>query len=1264
MSVENNNNRTAERTKSQTKSAKRQEARNAKKRRRQKATVMRREDLVCPPERDQKKPLLSIIGIACRALILAILVFSLVLLISTAFKIEIRSGRAFLICALFSSLLTVTAVMHRWWKMIGIVPTVGIVVYAAINTPVVDGIITYYNAMIDRMIDAKYYAMASWKIPMLPSYYDRETLIGSAVLAVCFVLCLVIVFPLAKRITAKRMILPCTVIVAIITVLLTYNIANNNWAAALFIASACATLVLASFDRIYSKQSASQKNEVETILFEGDEEPSLRTESSERKNEKKSDRTERKKQVRERRAAKREEKKLKKRIKRSEATVDEELDSYFKVPSRPAKAPRTPSPGQLEKMRKKEERRAEAEKLRGMSPKERRAYMAEVKKRENDEHAARRSRASELRHSKEKYYSYHGSIDRSRTASSGFAGACAFLLVMAILLVPTLTIQDRFTTFPSLEKQLEEMREYVTALLRGDDPILDLMDYQNDPDYFKPRDTTATPRYYTGEKIFSVGTQYETGVYLRGWIGVDYKDGSWYAVDEDTREKYRDAFGTEFSPSEEMFQAFYETMFPEIVKPVDYVKRFRANKDYGFVTMQVNLKREETGDMHALLPIVKLPGTGLREYGTDTELDASFVNFYDGIYVGRAFEDAIDYATVAHLPTMQSEKWIDNVSELIAQYNKDKSQIEAYNKGELDFSSTSRESSTETGKTVTITTSTGFSITENYDLYGNLISRNILSADGYTSLDKLTEYALYMSREEKSELLYDYRINNVYSDFVYDTYLSYTDSDVVSAILATAFKDIPISQFIASQRGATSSATYAERHKTAMYIIDWLCQNYKYTLTPTQVYDPMLNGIENFLVTQKEGYCVQFASAAAVMLRELGIPARYVEGYICSDLEYVRSYEGYEFGYRGTVRDYNQHAWIEVWYDGIGWVSYECTPEYYYEMYPTPETDDGPSDQNPGFTPPQRDPFANELGMLDDIAAMIESCDVSTSFLKAELEAYPFSLAKEELVAIETLQQRLTGHATLHELLSSQLQSTVDGIMSKEELEAIGFYDRMNELYLELEGFDASLDPLRLRSADIALLLKNLKTALIVFLCVAAVTAAITAVLVAASRARKKHIRRIKSVIENGIPETERKQTALELIDLTEYLLRIYGSAPKIGEFRDEYARRLSLEYETLFGHATEYDDPGNPPVLDENAVKRKKKKGSIFPGKKNDAFAKSHIKIGDILDSIAAEEFGGSMSEQEIKRLSEFYLELYGASGTRLNIFKLIKYHCILHKV
>lgn len=76
--------------------------------------------------------------------------------------------------------------------------------------------------------------------------------------------------------------------------------------------------------------------------------------------------------------------------------------------------------------------------------------------------------------------------------------------------------------------------------------------------------------------------------------------------------------------------------------------------------------------------------------------------------------------------------------------------------------------------------------------------------------------------------------------------------------------------------------------------------------------DPVLY----FLNESRRGYCMHYASAAALMLRSLGIPARYVSGFTADCRP----------GQRVDVPDRASHAWVEVWVDGFGWYPVEVTP--------------------------------------------------------------------------------------------------------------------------------------------------------------------------------------------------------------------------------------------------------------------------------------------------------------------------------------------------
>ncbi len=78
------------------------------------------------------------------------------------------------------------------------------------------------------------------------------------------------------------------------------------------------------------------------------------------------------------------------------------------------------------------------------------------------------------------------------------------------------------------------------------------------------------------------------------------------------------------------------------------------------------------------------------------------------------------------------------------------------------------------------------------------------------------------------------------------------------------------------------------------------------------------DGVEYFLFVEKTGFCVHYASAMAVMLRSVGVPARLAIGYLPGD-------PGEENG-EYILRDRYYHAWPQVYFPGYGWVDIEATP--------------------------------------------------------------------------------------------------------------------------------------------------------------------------------------------------------------------------------------------------------------------------------------------------------------------------------------------------
>jgi transglutaminase-like putative cysteine protease len=80
------------------------------------------------------------------------------------------------------------------------------------------------------------------------------------------------------------------------------------------------------------------------------------------------------------------------------------------------------------------------------------------------------------------------------------------------------------------------------------------------------------------------------------------------------------------------------------------------------------------------------------------------------------------------------------------------------------------------------------------------------------------------------------------------------------------------------------------------------------------------DAVDYFLFEQRRGYCEQFASAMVVMLRSAGIPSRLATGYTPGTLNRVTGLL--------EVRNSDAHAWVEVFFPGIGWVEFEPTPGF------------------------------------------------------------------------------------------------------------------------------------------------------------------------------------------------------------------------------------------------------------------------------------------------------------------------------------------------
>lgn len=151
-----------------------------------------------------------------------------------------------------------------------------------------------------------------------------------------------------------------------------------------------------------------------------------------------------------------------------------------------------------------------------------------------------------------------------------------------------------------------------------------------------------------------------------------------------------------------------------------------------------------------------------------------------------------------------------------------------------------------------------------------------------------------------------YRYNNSaeaenYKAFVYDTYLEIPRKTQIEL------------RRIAEQEGfLDSELTVSEKIEM---VKNYISSSKTYSLKTTKM--PSGKDFATWFLNESDtGYCVHFATAGTLMLRAVGIPARYVTGY------YATAYANQTV----TVTTDNAHAWVEYYSDTAGWIPLECTP--------------------------------------------------------------------------------------------------------------------------------------------------------------------------------------------------------------------------------------------------------------------------------------------------------------------------------------------------
>ena len=480
-------------------------------------------------------------------------------------------------------------------------------------------------------------------------------------------------------------------------------------------------------------------------------------------------------------------------------------------------------------------------------------------------------------------------------ATGGYAGFAALAIAMLLILIPANSINKRWTEIEFINDKLEYARAVVASVIIGDTPNTSDLGFVGNMDTLNTRSTKAEERSFTGKTMMVVQAAFNTPIYLRSWAGTYYANDSWYSAFKDDVDKYNSTFPSDFMPEEIMYN-FLHGVNPKLTNFNINSLSYGNHIEDGFVTTPVDISNVKSTGNLLYTPAIIDPTLDLMKYGTrEYEPYASdWEHYYEGIITTSWFNFNKTYRTIAFVPIYRNPDYTARLYNNKTYYQMSLQYIRDYGNSNL-----SKEAQQE---------------------YIDSLKSFLDSRDITYTEPTLLERFFEMNNIEKQKFLYDNIVlPELYKRFVDNTYTSVPEEDMFEVLF-------PI---ITELHEKTQ---YRGTHEIVLAVVDYLAENYEYTLSPKLPTSRNSSALRVFLNETKEGYCVQFATAATMILRSMGVPTRYVEGYVAAGFR--RNEDPAKTGnFITEVHDYDAHAWIEVYVDGVGWMQYEATPQYYIEMY-------------------------------------------------------------------------------------------------------------------------------------------------------------------------------------------------------------------------------------------------------------------------------------------------------------------------------------------
>lgn len=489
----------------------------------------------------------------------------------------------------------------------------------------------------------------------------------------------------------------------------------------------------------------------------------------------------------------------------------------------------------------------------------------------------------------DRLYAEHKNSKKSR-AYSGFSSALAGLLVIAVLAGPAAAIKNPWREIKAISRPISSARNIVMTLLTGGDPRLNVMNSLIDK-----RSAELEDIHFDGVQLFEVSSYTKNqNIYLRSWIASDFNesDDSWNLLtDEDykdmlaaMRNRYAGISGDTLTYS--LYRRLDEWLDSDSF-PTD---KYYGDSKLGYYATLVDVKSiKSTGLLYTMPQTYAGSSIGNYEYLSREDKYSESVELYsDGIYSSSWLNLKKEFTAPAILPTYTNKNYATNAANA-ARYNL---LVNDFLKNAANIATSDADDIRER-------------FTERLKLEG-------LSSYGTAGIEEFLE-----SSNRRQWIAENVNAYEEYADYVKEFYGKSSSLESVKTIAAELYNDI------------NAASTDFDK---AMAVVNYMILNYSYTTEPTKPSGEYESDIDSFLLETKDGYCVQFATAATLILRELGIPARYVQGYLANDFYESKDDEGNKI-FKSSVTDEDAHAWVEIWIDGLGWRTLEVTPSYYSDIY-------------------------------------------------------------------------------------------------------------------------------------------------------------------------------------------------------------------------------------------------------------------------------------------------------------------------------------------